>query len=374
MNMYMIRNVITSSLTKRLGLLTVIGLLLSALPVQAQQFVAEYPVIDCGKTGFMVPVTATFQLRNKSKRRVVIDGVKADCGCTKTEVSKRELNAGDACEVKLTYDARMLGHFHKQAAVSYHYRQSTNNQAPLYLTMKGVVLTEVKDYSGIYPYAMGDLLADKNVLEFDDVNRGDQPEVEVNVLNNGDTPMRPNIQHLPSYLTAQAIPEQLQPGRAGKVLVRLHSEKIHDFGLTQSTVFLASQLGEKVVADNEVPVSVVLLPDLKLFEGKNKQFAPKLELTSDTMLLGMVDGKVRKKAEIIISNTGRQPLTISSLQMFTSGLRLTLDKRELQPGEQAKLKVVGDLNVLRKVRTKPRLLMITNDPDHSKQVITIVVK
>ena len=92
------------------------------------------------------------------------------------------------------------------------------------------------------------------------------------------------------------------------------------------------------------------------------------------MLLGMVDGKVRKKAEIIISNTGRQPLTISSLQMFTSGLRLTLDKRELQPGEQAKLKVVGDLNVLRKVRTKPRLLMITNDPDHSKQVITISVK
>ena len=374
MNMYMIRNVITSSLTKRLGLLTVIGLLLSALPVQAQQFVAEYPVIDCGKTGFTIPVTATFQLRNKSKNRVVIDGVKADCGCTKTEVSKHELSAGETCEVKLTYDARMLGHFQKQAAVSYHFRQNTINQQPLYLTMKGVVLSEVKDYSGIYPYAMGDLLADKNVLEFDDVNRGDQPEVEVNVLNNGDAPMRPNIQHLPSYLTAQAIPEQLQPGRAGKVVVHLYSEKIHDFGLTQSTVFLASQLGEKVVADNEMPVSVVLLPDLKLFEGKNKKFAPKLELTSDTLLLGMVNGKVRKKAEMMISNTGRQPLTISSLQMFTSGLRLTLDKRELQPGEQAKLKVVGDLNVLRKVRTKPRLLMITNDPDRSKQVITIVVK
>jgi hypothetical protein len=60
--------------------------------------------------------------------------------------------------------------------------------------------------------------------------------------------------------------------------------------------------------------------------------------------------------------------------MFTKGLKLTLNKKELKPGEQAKMKIVGDCDYLRKSRTKPRILMITNDPDQSKLVININVK
>ena len=40
----------------------------------------------------------------------------------------------------------------------------------------------------------------------------------------------------------------------------------------------------------------------------------------------------------------------------------------------AKMKVTGYAEDLQKVRTKPRILMITNDPDHAKVVINIKVK
>lgn len=348
--------------------------LLHAVPCLAQRLVADKETIDCGKTGYQVPVAATFELRNKGSRRLIIYDVKADCGCTKAEVSKRELASGDVCTVKLTYDARMLGHFEKQAVVRFRTRQTgIELPAPLYLTMKGMVLAELKDYSGTYPYAMGDLLADKNVLEFDDVNRGDYPVQEINILNNGSQLMVPNIQHMPSYLSAVATPEQLRPGQAGKIVLTLNSTSIHDFGLTQTSAYLASHLGDKVTPENELPISVVLLPDLKSFEGSNKQYAPKMVLSAEAVELGLINGKNRKKAEVTITNKGRTTLDISSMQMFTKGLQLTLGKRKLEPGEQTKLKVTGDLTLLKKTRSKPRVLMITNDPDHSKVVIPINV-
>ena len=349
--------------------MTAACLLLAALGAGAQKLVVSDPVVECEKTGYEVPVSAKFEIRNKGLRRLVINEVRPDCGCTKAEASKRELGAGEKATVTLTYDARQLGHFVKQAAL-----YTNDSQQPVYLTMKGVVLAELKDYSGTFPYAMGQLLADKQALEFDDVNKGDHPVQEIHILNNSEHAMTPNLQHLPSYLSAEVAPEKLAPGRAGKVTVTLNSELVHGYGLTQSSVYLASKLGEKVQADNEVPVSVVLLPDLKNYEGNLRQFAPHMNLSDSVLQLGMIDGKLQKSGTLIIANNGRSPLKISSVQMFTRGLKLTLDKTKLLVGEQAKLKVVADFATLKKARTQPRVLMITNDPDHAKVVIRIEVK
>ncbi|MBQ8464189.1 MAG: DUF1573 domain-containing protein [Prevotella sp.] len=345
-------------------------LCLTALGTMAQKIIADDPVVNVGKTGYQVPVTATFELKNKGSRHLVIEDVKPDCGCTKVDFPRQGINAGEKFTITMTYDARMLGHFSKQAAV-----YSNGSREPFYLTMEGVVLAELKDYSKTYPYAFGDLLADVDNVEFDDVNKGEHPEMVISVVNNGDSVMTPNVLHLPSYLTAQAEPETLAPGRSGTITLTLNSENIHDFGLTQTTVYLASQLGEKVGSDIELPVSVVLLPNTLHFEGARKQYAPRLQLSADSVVLGRTGGKMLKQEAITLTNTGRLPLNISSLQMFTPGLKVTLDRRELQPQQTARLKVaIADRAALLKARQRPRVLMITSDPDHAKVIIKVGVK
>lgn len=351
-------------------LFIIVGLSMASLVVNAQRIVTKTPVINVGKTGFEMPVTATFELRNRGSRHLTIREVKTDCGCTKVDYPKKSIGGGDKFTISMTYDARLLGHFTKQMAI---YRVGSDE--PVILKMQGIVVPEMTDYSKTYPYAFGDLLADINNVEFDNVNKGDHPEVEIRVLNSGSTVMTPNVQHLPPYLTAMATPETLTPGKAGKVILTLNTENVQDFGLTQTTVYLAEQLGEKVSADTELPVSVVLSPNTTLFTGNNKQYAPKLELSADSLALGKVNGRNRKSDVITITNTGRTALKISSLQMFTKGMKVTLNKRELQPQESAKLKIaVADRNQLLKARQRPRVLMITNDPDHSKVVIKVNVK
>ena len=89
---------------------------LALLPVAAQRLTIEKTTIDCGRTGYEQPVTATFELRNKGLRSLVIESVKPDCGCTAVDYPKK-VGAGDKFTIKMTYDARQLGHFHKMAAV-----------------------------------------------------------------------------------------------------------------------------------------------------------------------------------------------------------------------------------------------------------------
>jgi archaellum component FlaF (FlaF/FlaG flagellin family) len=348
---------------KRLIITPLMALMM--LPASAQRIVVTNTTIDCGRVGYEQPVTATYELQNKGKRRLLIESVRTDCGCTAVDFPK-EVGAGDKFTIKMTYDARQLGHFHKMAAI-----KSNASEQPLYLTMKGVVLAEVLDYAGNYPLSMGTMLLDKNELEFDDVNKGDEIIQEIHVYNNGSDVMQPNLMHLPPYLTAQVVPETISPGHGATITVTLHSEKLRDYGLTQTNVYLGKHLGDKVNADIEVPVSAILLPDLSAFANVNKDQAPQLQISSTDIDFTNFDNKSKKTVEVTLTNTGHSPLVISSLQMFTSGLKLTLKSREIDPGQTTTLKITGIASDLQKVRKRPRILMITNDPDHSKVVINI---
>ena len=334
----------------------------SPLSVNAQKLVVTQSTIECGRTGYQQPITATFQLRNKGHRKLVIESIKPDCGCTTVEYP-REVGANDKFTITMTYDARQLGHF---AAIT-----SNGSAKPVYLTMKGVVLAELLDYTGTYPLAMGNLLLDKDVLEFDDVNKGDSPVQEIHILNNSLETMEPRLMHLPSYLEASYSSETLLPGKAATITVTLHSDLLRDYGLTKTKVFLAQKLGEKVSASNAVDMTITLLPDLTQFEGVSRAQAPKLLISETNLDFTDFQKHQKKTIDVKLTNEGQSTLTISSMQMYTGGMKVTLDSRDIEPGQSTMLHVTGYKEELAQVKGRPRILMITNDPDHAKVVINI---
>ncbi len=62
------------------------------------------------------------------------------------------------------------------------------------------------------------------------------------------------------------------------------------------------------------------------------------------------------------------------MQMFTTGLKVRLNKSRLDPGESAKMKITAYKKQLKNARSKPRVLMITNDPKQPKTTIKIVAE
>ena len=353
----------------RLLLAALISILVSFSPVaMAQKLTVTNDTVDAGRTGYRIPVTATFELKNHSSRHLSIKDVKLDCGCTHADYPRHSIAAGETFTLSMTYDARQLGHFVKQAAVYY-----SHSKEPLWLVMRGVVQRDWVDHATVYPHRFGQLLTDVDDIEFDDVNKGDRPQMDIHMFNNSEKPMSPRLLHLPSYLEAIVEPSLLPAGQAGAIHLTLNTEHLHDYGLTQSSVYMAQQLGERVSQDTEIPVSVVLLPDMSSYLGTNREQAPQLSLSADSVVLGMVGGKMEKKTTITVTNTGKGLLDISSLQLFTRGMTVTLNKRQLRPQETAKMKLTIDRERLLSARSRPRVLMITNDPDRPKVAIKIKV-
>lgn len=340
----------------------------AALEASAQRISAKHEVIDCGNVLYESPVTAKFELRNKGND-LIIDTVRTSCDCVVADYPKGTIAKGDNFMVEVTFDARQLGHFYKEAAI-----YSNASDKPFYLTMKGVVVDHVTDFTGVYDYALGDVRADKNNIEFDDVNLGEMPTQKIHFVNNGTTNITPVVMHLPNYLTADVSPETVAPGHAGTVSITLNSSKLRSYGLTQSSVYLGMFPGDKVGEDKEISVSAVLLPEFRNMSETQRLNAPVMKLSAETLDLGEFGDKDEKDGTIIIENQGRSRLNISSMQMFTAGLKVRLNKSRLDPGESARLKITAYKKHLKNARSKPRVLMITNDPNKSKVVIHVKVK
>ena len=343
---------------------------LLALPASAQKITTQHEVVDCGQVVFRKPVTAEFVLKNDGRKPLVINNVLKSCGCTEVEYPKTGIAAGESFVIKAVYDAKQMGSFTKQVCL-----YTNADEEPFILSMRGKVVGSVVDFAGSYDEMLGIIKSDAQEVEFDDVNRGDRPVQRIHIFNPTDEVMEPVVMHLPDYLHAFVSPSKVAPHHSAEISFVLDSKKLRDLGLNQTSVYLGERPGDKIAPEKEIVVSAVLLPGFDNMTPAKKALAPKMEMSTTDLNLGSFNGKKKLKGEILITNKGKSELDIRSMQMFTMGLQVNLKKSKIQPGETVKMKVTAVAADLKKSRVRhPRILMITNDPDHAKVVVKINVQ
>lgn len=350
------------------SLIVAIMAIVASTGTRAQSIEVEKADLFCGDVEYKKPVTAEFKLRNAGTRKLLIEEVDVSCGCLKAEYPKREVTAGGEFVIRLTYDARQLGHFYKEACI-----YSNALHEPIYLSMQGVVVAETIDYYGQYTYSIGDLGVDLRDIEFDNVNKGDCPKATIHIVNQGRETLEPNMMHLPNYLSADISPKLLRPGKSGTIILTLNSSLIHDYGITVASLYLGNQLGETISPDNEITVSALLLPSLANATQHERLNPPHIKLSAENFNVKFA-GKSKLTYKIDIENAGRSTLELSSFHLFTSALKMTLGKKSLAPGEHTTMKITVSRQESEEARTQPRVLMTTNDPDKPKVVISFDIK
>lgn len=341
--------------------------LLLAFPLfaSAQTLQVRNNIIDLGQVQFMQPVTATFDVKNISNAPIEISSMYSGCNCTQVGFPVGVIPAGTDFKVSATYDSKQLGHFQRDVAI-----YVKDQKEPTYVTVKGVVVPKVESFVGNYPYSIGGLLTDVNIIEFDDVNRGERPVQDIHIFNPNNQFIEPVLMHLPGYLRAEVSPKRIGPKKDGVIHLMLNSSKMKSLGLTQASIYLSKGMGDKVSEDKEIVVSSVLLPPEQKLDEVSLYRSPRIQLSSTTVDLSNIKGG-KKKAEIVITNKGKSPLEIRSMQLFTPGIEITLAKQKLNAGESTKMKITGYAQDLSRVKSRPRILMITNDPRQQKVIIEI---
>lgn len=330
-------------------------------------FTPDTEIQKVGQVEWKHPLTIKFNISNEGNQPLVLTDVQPDCDCTVAKWTETPIAPNQKGEINVTYDASILGTFDKGVAV---YTNAEPHVA--YLRFTGQVMMEVKDYTRTHPYKFGDIRVDTTEIVFPDVQQGTYPTIRIGVANEGDRPYEPVLMHLPSYVTQKAEPSVLQPYEHGEIVLTLESDLLDDYGLTQGTVYLNRFQGDVIGQDNEMPLSVVLLPDFSSLSPEVKSRMPIIDLTTQEVDLSAQLAKSTKaKQDIIVTNKGQSPLTILKVQVSNAAIGVDLKKNMLEPGETTKMRITVNRQVISHDRRPLRVLLITNDVQHPKVEINI---
>lgn len=317
--------------------------------------------------------TSTFTLKNTTSRPIEIKKLECSSSVMEAKCDRKVIPARATAVVTVTDRADLVGRYTKAV-----YVYTSAAQKPITLTLRGRVFLdpdlmmqfsgdeqEEEDFSVDY----GDLSFSTDNIEFDYVNDGDVVSKTIFVTNKGSQPCKPNLLHLPSYLSVKATPTELRPGRKGYLTITLDSRKLHhNLGLTQDVVYASSFEGENVAQDKEIPVSIVLFDTTTVLRS---QLAPAISLSTNELRLPK-SNKAKLRGRVTITNNGQSPLEIKSLQVFHPAVNVSLPKTTLAPGEKVQMKVTLVRKYFDRSTARHRILMITNDYRNPVVLISIL--
>lgn len=350
------------------SLLSIFALLTVTLAVIAQPRISSNKEThNFGQIEWKQPVTVEYTITNTGNQPLVLTNVTTSCACSVAEWTKEPIAPGAKGTVKASFDAKALGHFEKTVGI-----YSNADPHLVYLKFAGEVVQEVSDHTKTHPYAIGNIRLSRDELAFPDTYRGEKPTLTFGVVNLSDRPYEPILMHLPPYLKMECEPNVLLKGKKGTVKLTLDTNLLNDFGLTQASVYLSRFAGDKVSEENEIPVSAILLPNFSGMTPQDSLNAPAISLSETNIDLSIpLIKKDKASYEIQITNSGKNPLVISKLQVFNSSVGVSLKKTVIPPGGMTKLKVTIRKRNVGNKKHHLRILMITNDPVRPKVEINI---
>lgn len=347
---------------KRLIFLLYLFISFAGVVLAQPRLTSDKQTAEIGQVQWKEPIRVKYTITNTGKDPLVLTDVTTSCGCVVAKWTQGPIDPQMQGVVEVEFDAELLGTFHKSIAI-----YSNADPSLVYLYFTGEVVQEITDFSRTHPYKIGDILVDKKQLVFPENRNGEKQVIVLNIVNQKKNSYRPMLMHLPSYIEMNAEPDILQKGEKGLITLTLNPEAVREYGHYNKAVYLSRFSGDKVGPDNEFSLQYTLLPKLPL----NTSVSPQLRF-SVTELDFSADLQKKSKVSktIQLTNQGNAELKILKVQVFHPSVKVQLNKTSIQPGQRGKLKITieNDVNNLFK---KEKVLLITNDPIHSKEEITI---
>lgn len=345
------------------------SMLLAATSVFAQPRISSNTErVNLNRIEWKHPVKVEYTITNTGDKPLVMNKVITSCACTVADWTKDPIAPGAKGKVVATFDAQQLGRFEKDVCI-----YSNANPNLVYLNFGGEVVYQVNDVSSTHPFKIGNIAIDKTSIEFPDAHKGDQLTTTLDIVNQSDRPYEPILMHLPSSITMKSSSNVLLKGQRGIIKLTLDTKQLNDVGEINNSVYLSRFNGDKISSENEIPISVVLLPDFSGMTEADRAKAPVIHI-SDTKLdiSGELSDKSKIVKEMTITNKGQSPLVISKVQVFNSAIGVSLKKRVILPGENTMLKITIHSHTLKSDKNKTQILIISDDPENPKTDINII--
>ncbi|MCF8346893.1 MAG: DUF1573 domain-containing protein [Bacteroidales bacterium] len=309
-------------------------------------------------------VTIKFEFVNTGSSPLLIQNVRATCGCTAPEWTRQPVPPGGKGFVAATYNPAGR----PNAFSKYLYVDANTDQGTLRLTIKGVVTPKPKTIEDEYRYEMSGLRLKANHLAFGNVNHTDRKDYSLDIINNSDAPLNLGVQRLPGHLTVEFVPAVLKPGEKGLVKATYDASEKNDWGMVIDRVNVT--VNGNYERGHSLVVSANIVEDFSALTPQELANAPQVKVDAPEVNFGKLQQNEKFEHNFVLTNSGSSTLYIRKIKASCGCTAVQPEKKEIEPGESVKIKTVFNSAGKRGNQNK-NVTVITNDPKHSSLILRI---
>lgn len=299
------------------------------------------------------PAVYDFIFKNTGDAPLILNSVRASCGCTTPSWSRQPIAPGQTGSVKVSFDPRHRpGRFNKSVTVN-----SNASNAVSSLSIHGTVTSKPADPYAAYRYTVGKLKITANSLNLGSINNTDVAERAIDMINTGAEPITVAATADASFMTVTAIPATLKQGEKGKIVVKYNAKAKKDWG------FVSDKINITVTPDAKGEISVVA--NIKEdFSKVNPEEAPIASFSETSAELGVLTKNTNHKHEFYIQNNGKSDLIIHKIKTSDNTITANPARSVIKPGKKTKVNIV--LKTDEQPGKKVKIISFTlNDPKNT---------
>ncbi len=308
-------------------------------------------------------VSCSFEFVNTGKVDVILQNVRASCGCTTPNWTKTPVKPGEKGVVEATYNASgRPGAFSKTITV-------TSNAGEQKLTIKGNVTPRTPKVEDQFPFDMGGLRLKSQQIYMNNVEYPTSRTESIEIVNNSKKPMTLSVKGNPNYLTIKA-PSSLKVDEKAKIEVTFDSRAARTYGAVNPEFTVV--VNDKLVEDKKykITVNVNVVENFAALTADQKANAPALNIANTSFNFGSMKVKAKQTIKIPITNEGKSELAIRRISSDNPAVTIVTPK-PVKPGQKGEIKVEINTTDVKKGAFAAQLTLITNDPNKSVTPIII---
>jgi hypothetical protein len=313
-------------------------------------------------------VSFEFEYINTGKVPLILQQVKASCGCTTPEWTKEPVVPGQQGRIKVKFDPKNRpGPFVKTITVTSNAEPAINT-----LTIKGTVIPPQKSklVSSLgYRFSIGDLMLENVHVSFGDVLMGKNDTAIVNIVNSSaEKTIRPGFLKIPDHITVRFNPESLPPQEMGKIVFTFSSTLRNDWDYVIDRLFLT--VNGELLPNNIISLTANVKEDFSAMTAGEFSRSPVAVFDTNTYDFGSIPVNTTVEHDFVLTNKGKNNLLVRKVNASCGCTAVQPSKTVIAQDESTVIKVQYNTQG-RNGADKKAITVITNDPRRPKVILWI---
>jgi hypothetical protein len=305
-----------------------------------------------------------FEFTNSGTEPLILNNVKASCGCTSPNWTKAPVAPNQKGTIKVSYNPKNRpGSFSKNVNV-----YSNTQPSVTVLNIKGKVAPREKTLEEKYPRVMGPLRLKSNYLSLGSIFSEESKEGELIFVNTSDSPVKMGIHRAPAHIQVRFEPEFVDTGAQGKAIITYDAKLKNAYGYSSDRIYLT--INDEKNNTYSIGTSVTIKEDFSNLSEEDLAKAPVAQVDKKVFDFGTIVQGAKVGHSFMLSNDGKKDLLIRNVKT-TCGCTAVKHENLVKPGESIDLRVEFNSRGKRSRQNKS-ITVTTNDPKNPTLVLRIM--